>query len=261
MNKGGLLVPRPLHLEIDPAPLGAAFMIVERMRGSPPNTLNFFAPPPPSEKFALSLAEQMGKLHSLSTEPLRDVLWNTLSERKDWVEDLEWLFGRWNDFNHGPSMAMNAMFVWMRKHVHALPERRDVIVQGDMMQHNMLVEDNVVTALLDWESGRIGHPGEDIGYMRPMVEKLVTWDRFMEVYMANGGLPLTQTEVDYFTFRSYIWANSTMQNARNIFESGTTDDIRLAEIGVSLTPLFLDCAANVFEKVLRKEQAPAARSS
>ena len=254
VHQAGVRAPKPLLVELDKSHLGAAFIICERMPGAPPNSMNFFAPPPPSEKFALSLAEQAGKFHALAPEPLADLLSTTLEPGIDWAADLEQLIEDWNKLSHGPSLAMSAVFAWMRRQVGDIQPRRS-LVHGDMMQHNMLVQDNEVSALLDWESGRIGHPAEDIGYVRPLVEQLVSWDRFMEVYCANGGPRLTQQEVDYFSFRSYIWVMQAMMYARGLFEDGTMGDIRMGEIGASLIPQFLNRIASSFDQVLQREAA------
>ena len=140
----------------------------------------------------------------------------------------------------------------MKHHVGCVKERQS-LVHADMQQHNLLMDDNKVSAILDWEGSHIGHPGEDLGYVRPLVEQIVSWERFMEIYCANGGAPMAQEEVDYFTFRAYLWVTLMMMRARNMFENGTVDDIRFAELGAFLVPAFVNCVGNVLDGVLARE--------
>ena len=247
--------PQPVLMELDPAPFGTPFMIVGRMPGSPPSAgINFFAPPPPSEKMALSLAEQIGILHSLSPQPLAKVIPTMLPGEKGWAGDLDALIATITERFHGPSLTISAAFAWMRKNVHCV-SNTVTLVHGDMLQQNLLTEGETVTGILDWEAIRLGHPGEDLGYMRPMIEQMGSWDRFMEVYVASGGPQFSAAEADYFTLRAYILMLTMISGSRNAFEEGRVDDIRAAEVGCSLAPLFVNCVAGTLDKILQREAA------
>ena len=253
----GMCLPRGFHLQPDRKYFGAPFMIVERMPGKPPSPgLHFFAPAPKAESFAFSLAEQMGRLHSLSPAPMKDILLNRSPENNDWASDLELWRKEWATSSHAPSMVVSAMLAWMQHHVGCVSHRQS-LVHADLQQHNLLMEDNKVSAILDWEGSHIGHPGEDLGYVRPLVEQIVSWDRFMEVYVANGGASMTQEEVNYFTFRAYLWVMLMMMRARDYFENGTVDDIRFAELGAYLVPAFVNCVGKVLDGVLAREASTA----
>jgi len=249
----GVKVPDSIFLESDKNHFGSAFMIVERMPGSPPNPgLDFFAKYP-SEGFALSIGAEMGKLHSLSAEPMAELLPTTLLHNPDWAGDVDDIIQRWNELKNGPSLEASAILMWMRKHQSEIRDIRG-LVHGDMLQHNMLMDNGVLSAVLDWEATRIGHPGEDVGYVRPFVEQVTSWKKFMDVYLENGGTPMTQTEIDFFTFRMYLWIDTVMMNGRNMVQDGIINDIRLAECASFLVPGFLGCAADVLAQVLQKNQ-------
>jgi hypothetical protein len=140
----------------------------------------------------------------------------------------------------------------MRNNVHCVSDTRS-LVHGDMLQQNLLTDGDMLTGILDWEAIRIGHPGEDLGYVRPMIEQMVAWDRFMEVYFANGGPRFSAAETDFFTLRAYIFLLTLIAGSRNAFEEGRVDDIRAAEVGCSLAPLFINCVANTLDKILQRE--------
>ncbi|MET0320371.1 MAG: phosphotransferase [Duganella sp.] len=252
---GRIRSPQPLLIELDPAHFGTPFMIVERMPGSPPSAgINFFAPPPPSEALALDLARQIGMLHSLSVAPVPKEVPVMLPGAAGWAGDLEALIAKIGSVFHGPSLTISAAFAWMRKNVQHVANTV-TLVHGDFLQHNLLTDGDRVTGILDWEGVRIGHPGEDLGYMRPMIEQMTSWDRFMEVYFASGGPQFSQAEADYFTLRAYILMLTHIAHSRNEFEAGRVDDIRAAEVGCSLSPLFINCVAATLDKILEREAA------
>lgn len=256
---GKLRAPKPYLLELDAQPLGTPFMITEQMPGSPPTQgINFFAPPPPSEALALDLARQMGALHSLSIDPLVNsvpvMLPAGIGEGGGWVNDLNQLIASIAECTHGPSLTLSAALAWMRRNVDCVRDTR-TLVHGDMLQQNLLTEGERLTGILDWEAIRIGHPGEDLGYARPMVEQMTSWEKFMAAYREGGGPEFSAAEADYFTLRAYILMLTMIAGSRNAFEEGRIDDIRAAEVGCSLAPLFVNCIATTLDKILQRETA------
>lgn len=249
---GRLKVPRPLLLELEAQHFGTPFMIVERLPGAPPRPgLNFFAPPPPSEALALDMARQLAALHSLPTAPVENAVPVLLPDAAGWPGDLQRLMAKIAHEFQGPSLSIGAAFAWMQAHVHHV--RNTVsIVHGDFLQHNLLVQDDAVSGILDWEGTRIGHPGEDLGYVRPMVEQMTSWEKFMAAYHDAGGPAFSQEEGDYFALRAYILMLTHIAHSKNEFEAGRVDDIRAAEVACSLAPLFVDCVAKIMEKILSR---------
>ena len=250
--QGKLKVPRPLLLELNADHFGTAFMIVERLAGSPPRPgLNFFAAPPRSEALALDMARQLAALHSLPVAPVEKSVPVLLPDASGWPGDLDQLTARIAQEFAGPSLSIAAAFAWMRTHVDAVRDTVS-IVHGDFLQHNLLVEGEAVSGILDWEGTRIGHPGEDLGYVRPMIEQMTTWDNVMAAYHAAGGPAFSREEGDYFTLRAYILMLTHIAHSKNGFEAGRVDDIRAAEVSCSLAPLFVDCVARTMEKILSR---------
>ena len=258
-RSGKIRSPQPILLELDPSAFGNPFMIVGRMAGSPPSQgINFFAPPPKSEKLALDLARQMAALHSLpiaSVEKQVPVMLPASSgEYAGWRGDLEKLMAAIAAKTHGPSLTLSAAFAWMRRNAHCVTSRR-TLVHGDMLQQNLLTDGETLTGILDWEAVRIGHPGEDLGYVRPMIEQMTSWEKFMAAYHEAGGPAFSPAEGDYFALRAYILMLTLIADSRTMFEIGKVDDIRAAEVGCSLAPLFVNCVAEILEKVLQREAA------
>lgn len=54
-------------------------------------------------------------------------------------------------------------FRWLEAHLPA--SRREVVVHGDFRNGNLLVDEQGITAVLDWELAHIGDPMEDLGWL------------------------------------------------------------------------------------------------
>lgn len=171
-----------------------------------------------------------------------------------WAGDLDQLMAAIAAKTRGPSLTLGAAFAWMRRHVHCVRDTR-TLVHGDMLQQNLLINGDRVTGALDWEAVRIGHPGEDLGYVRPMIEQMTSWENFMAAYHAAGGPAFSAEEGDYFALRAYILLLTLIADSRNLFDIGKVDDIRAAEVGCSLAPLFVNCVGEILDSILGRQAA------
>ena len=238
LHEAGMKVPRPLLLEEDKAALGGTFMIATQLPGSSPvPSMDYFTPPPRSETLARTLAQQVAKLHTTPVGDLGSIMTSSLdaAENATWASDTAKMEGLWNANSHAPSMAMTAAFAWMRAHADAVEDRRG-LVHSDLLLHNILVEGEEVSAILDWEAAHIGHPAEDLGYLRPVIEQMTDWSVFMDAYAAAGGRCPSAMEIDFFTLRALTTLTVWIQFARAGFEGGRTNDFTMAEVGAAFLP-------------------------
>lgn len=237
LHQAGMRVPRPLLMESSREALAGVFLIAERVSGtSPVPPMDYFVAPPRSEKLALDLARQLAILHTTPIGDLEPVLNASLDAMNPtWASDAAKMEAAWNANAHAPSMAVSAAFAWMRAHADQIPERR-TIVHGDLLLHNILVDGEEVSAVLDWEAAHLGHPAEDLGYLRPVIEQMTGWNRFLDAYVAAGGRRPSPVEVDFFTLRSLTTLSVWIQYARAAFEGGRTSEINMAEVGAAFLP-------------------------
>jgi aminoglycoside phosphotransferase (APT) family kinase protein len=240
-----LKVSRPLLLETDRAILGAAFMIIEAADGVVAG-LDYFRPPQ-NPQLALELAEQLAILHSADPAPLKGQLRRT--NETGWAAELEGIEAAWRRFAHAPSLAISAAFAWMRAHVSEIGDEL-AIVHNDAAFHNILVQDGQFSALLDFELVHLGHPAEDLGYCRPFVEEMTDWGAFVDAYVAAGGQRFPAEVLDYFSLRGGIHLLTLLQYGRDVFKSGATTDINLAEAATAFTPKHHGRIARMVETVL-----------
>ena len=247
-HRAGLKVAQPLFVEPSKSILGASFSVFERARGRVP--VDYWGWPA-SEKLALELAEQLAKLHSIEFAPLAGELTCTIDSaaRDPWVADLDKLHAAIGRMGNAPSMMMSSAFGWMRRHVDAITPRL-ALVHADAHFHNVHVEGEEFIALLDWELVHVGHPAEDLGYCRPVFEKMTSWSKFMTAYVAAGGQAPTRAEIDYFTLREIVRLITMLMPARNMIQEGAMTDVLMTEIGTDFIQRLIYRLAGALRTVL-----------
>lgn len=74
----------------------------------------------------------------------------------DWESQLR-------DVQLDPEPELTYVISWLRE--HAPMNERTVLVHGDFKPGNALLDDGVVSAVLDWETAHLGDPHEDLGWV------------------------------------------------------------------------------------------------
>lgn len=246
----GMSVPKPILVETDADLLDGPFMISEQVRGaSPVPSMDYWSPPPKSDRLAQSLARQFALMHRIPLVRLENTLERYVDTGKTWLADLEALEAQWESLAQAPSMAVTAALAWMKANVSCV-DTAETVVHNDALLHNVLAEDEEITAVLDWEMAHIGHPCEDLGYVRPVVEQMTDWDLFLDAYAAAGGKRPTSLQIDFFTLRSMLKLMIQIMYVRRAFDSGQANVPALAEIGSSFMPKLIDRLANQVNKIV-----------
>lgn len=232
-----LRLPRPYFFEADESVLGGRFALVSHLPGRMAGGA-FSAHP--SEHLALGLAEQLGILHSLPVEPARYLFGAARQQqsRQDFAAALEAMRSEWMANARTPSVTATAAFAWLRDNLqHA--EGLTAIVHGDCGFHNVLVHEERLGALLDWELAHLGHPAEDLGYIRSVVGTMTSWPKFMAAYYAAGGPTLNTRAVHFFTVWKSLWLATIILRARQLFEGAPPASVHFAEAPADQSPMML----------------------
>ena len=251
-HAAGMKVARPVLLELSKEVLGGQFMIAEQVGGtSPVPSMDYWSPPPKSDKLAASLAAQFAQMHRIPLAKLEGVMerYVDTGRGQTWLGDIEALEGQWQSMALAPSMAVTAALAWLRAHI-ACVDAVETVVHNDALLQNLLAENEEITAVLDWEMAHIGHPFEDLGYVRPVVEQMTDWSRFVDAYVAAGGRRPTQEQIDFFTLRSILKLMIQVLYVRGAFDSGRANVPALAEIGASFLPKLIDRLATQLNGIL-----------
>jgi aminoglycoside phosphotransferase (APT) family kinase protein len=95
------------------------------------------------------------------------------------------------------------IFGWLR---HNAPPsfRRSAVVHGDFAFHNLLVHQDRIEGLLDWEFCHHGDAQEDLAYTQRFVHQVMPWDDFRRAYEKAGGVESSPDELRFYSVLSHF---------------------------------------------------------
>jgi aminoglycoside phosphotransferase (APT) family kinase protein len=144
-----------------------------------------------------------------------------------------------------PKPGLELVFRWLE--AHAPPDRPPVLCHGDFRMGNFMVGAGSppgspgLVALVDWEFAHWGSPADDLGWLcvrdwrfgklDRAAGGLVPRARFVEAYLAAGGLPVTEEELEWWEIAGNLrWAAGAHWQAQRVLQ-GHEQDLELLAIG------------------------------
>ncbi|MEO5901835.1 MAG: phosphotransferase family protein [Ilumatobacteraceae bacterium] len=246
--------PRPYFFEDDPSILGSPFLVMEKVAGTCPSPWGrdgrrFYAD-----------AAQRGVLPDSFTDAL--IALHTLDWREAGLEFLG-VPGPGTDFIRGeiakwralidatgidPDPVLTDLICWLELNVPSTD--RLVLVHGAFRTGNLLIDDDRVSAVLDWETQVIGDPMYDVAYVlsslnregTELLSNLVDRDAFVERYEAGTGFTIDTEVCNYYQALYAMRSAAFWMSASGLFADGRNLDLRLARTAWSI-PVVLDQAA------------------
>ena len=114
----------------------------------------------------------------------------------------------------------------------------------------MLIDDDRVSAVLDWETQVIGDPMYDVAYVlsdlnregTDLLSNLVERDDFFRRYEAGTGITIDEDRCRYYDVLYAMRSAAFWMSATGLFATGRNTDLRLARTQWSI-PVVLDRAA------------------
>jgi aminoglycoside phosphotransferase (APT) family kinase protein len=237
LEKMRLPVAAPLWLETDSTKLGRRFLVSRKAEG-----INYGAAvgvdKQMSDNVAKAFLSTLAQIHraplaqferELSSTPLHH--WLTYdSSSANTLRVVHY----WRDFlglrPNAASPTLEIVFKWLVENVPQEPSPL-CLLHCDYAPHNVLIHDDKVSAVLDWEVARIGDPAQDLAYFLQSTEGHIDRQQALQWYQEAGGLPISDFRLrDFGVFSILQWlvgclsANSlyaTDDGARNIWIIGT----------------------------------------
>jgi aminoglycoside phosphotransferase (APT) family kinase protein len=203
LRRAGLPVPEALWLEEDTSLLGVRFLVSRKAEGSNfGGTLG--AKERPSPQLLESLMDTFYQMHTLKIEPSDPLAqkshlgeWlphKTIRESSQYcVTEYLPTMARRADIKITPQLMR--CFRWLE---HNVPDGDEApaVVHLDYAYNNILVLNNKVSAVLDWETAILGDPAGDIVHTQHNLNAH-SMSEFLELYLAHTGRRVSRFRLAY----------------------------------------------------------------
>jgi aminoglycoside phosphotransferase (APT) family kinase protein len=254
LQKTNLPTPKVYWFEDDAGILGGPFFIMEKVEGEAPNPWSragkqIYAEAARRGKLPRSFVEALAALHNLDWRaaglefmgvpgPGRDF---ALREVNKW-EALA------RESSPRPNPVMIEVLMWLK--ANAPEARRLALVHGAYRTGNLLIKDDAISAIIDWELQVIGDPMYDVAYVlsdlnregSPLLSCVVERDFFIDFYQKLTGLTIDFEVCRYYEILYMMRSAAFWMSASGLFAEGRSKDLRLARTAYSV-PVVLDMAA------------------
>lgn len=242
----GVPVAKPYWYESDSSIFGGEFFVMEHRPGEPPLTWRsdtreelYAHWDSEDRKLPNQFVDALAGIHSIEPEdaPYLD------SIEPDEVVDRE-LRGWeavYDDVNFKDEPVVREAFRWFRQNKPDIPDLR--LVHGDYRIGNMLVDDDEITAVVDWEVARLGDPLYDVGFsssqyfagklIEPieraeLVCALLDRKWFYDEYEKRTGIAVDLDRVRYWRAWGAFTTALIFLAGANQYKEGQSEDVRSA---------------------------------
>ncbi|MGP0032661.1 MAG: phosphotransferase family protein [Acidimicrobiales bacterium] len=237
---GGVPVARPFFADgLDDALGGGTLLVMERVPGTKAGEYFPDLAAPSQHRHALGeqLARALAHLHGVPLAALRATSLDVDAEvsAATLVASVEGMSARIGELSGPPIAAVPLARQWLLEHVSdVVPAERVCLLQSDVGLHNMLVDGDRLTALVDWEAATIGPPARELAAAWPAATALMDWSAFVDAYRAAGGPPEAADEqaVAYYRVFFALGACMSSRTGGHLFRTGAKRDLLTAHSGL-----------------------------
>lgn len=195
MYENGVSVPKPIALEQTGKVFGSPFLLVDKKPGIVIGHM-FKLPTDPNLAISADVATQLAAIHRVPLAVIGNQIdgangKNPCSSDKAlaWIDEA---VAAWEPLNM-PSTVYETAFDWLRKNAAINDKAPRTLVHGDYGLNNLLIDNDKVSTILDWEFAHVGNPAYDLGYFYFQAKSLGPWEHFLEAY-GKAGMPIPNEE-------------------------------------------------------------------
>ncbi len=249
-----LPTPRPYWFEHDPAILDMPFLVMEKVPGVCPSPWGregraFYQAAAGRGRLPGSFTATLASLHTLDW---RAAGLDFLGVPAPGTGFARREIAKWRALidlsGHPPEPILTDLIAWLE--ANAPPVERVTLVHGAYRTGNLLIDDDRISAVLDWELQVLGDPMYDVAYVlsdlnregTPLLSNLVDRDDFYRDYEAATGFTIDDGICRYYNALYAMRSVAFWMSASGLYAAGQSDDIRLARTAWSV-PVVLERAA------------------
>jgi len=246
--------PKVYWYEEDPALLGGPFFVMEKVEGEVPNPWSrvgkqYYAEAAQRGQLSRSFVKALAALHNLDWRAAGLDFLGVPGPGTDFARRE---VAKWESLIQQslrkPEPALTEILMWLK--ANAPVTQRLAFVHGAYRTGNLIVKDDAVAAIIDWELQVIGDPMYDVAYVlsdlnregSPLLSCVVEREFFLDYYQQLTGLTVDLAVCRYYEILYMMRSTSFWLSASGLFAEGKNKDLRLARTTYSV-PVVLDMAA------------------
>ncbi len=240
--------------ESDVSILDAPFIVMEKVEGEAVNPWSkvgkqFYAEAAKRGKLPRSFVEALAALHNLDWRAAGLDFLGVPAEGKDFARrEIEKWEGLIRQSIQKPEPTLTEVLAWLKANAPSV--QRLAFVHGAYRTGNLMIKDDEISAVIDWELQVIGDPMYDVAYVlsdlnregSPLLSCVVERDFFIKYYEELTGLKVDFEACRYYQILYMMRTAAFWLSASGLFAEGRSKDLRLARTTYSV-PVVLDMAA------------------
>jgi aminoglycoside phosphotransferase (APT) family kinase protein len=126
---------------------------------------------------------------------------------------------------------------WLERNIPDATEP-PVVLHIDFSFNNLIFDQHGITAVLDWESSRLGDPAEDIIHTQLNMRDFYTMPEFLELYKAGTGREISEYRIIYFTLAKAVLNVITCLGALSSLTNNDGANIAIATLAFRYQAIF-----------------------
>nr|WP_087573242.1 phosphotransferase family protein [Sphingomonas sp. CDS-1] len=239
--KAGLPVAEPLWLEADESRMGRRFLVSRKGRGH-----NIGSRVDVDDRFTESLLgdflQRLVQIHNTPVSPDDpDVAASHLARlaRMGTIKEVvEAQVAQWRrgiaGFALPPSPLRNRTLEWLARNIPDCDEK-PALLHGDYGLHNILIEDEKISCILDWESVTMGDPADELAWLTDGLRAQIEPQKVIGLYEEISGRRITPDRLRYFAVYNALRFMATCPRGLDLFQADPRAGIAALDLGLRFT--------------------------
>lgn len=241
VHRAGLPVAEPLWLEADESRLGRRFLVSAKGRGH-----NIGSRVDIDSRFTENLLgdfmQRLVQIHNTPVSPDDpDVAASHLAAlaRLGTMREIvavqvdQWRRGI-AGFSLPPSPLRDRTLEWLARNIPDCDEK-PALLHGDYGLHNILIEDEKISCILDWESVTMGDPADELAWLTDGLRAQVEPKVVIGLYEEISGRRITPDRLRYFAVYNALRFMATCPRALDLFQADPGVGISALDLGLRFT--------------------------
>ena len=239
--------PRAFWYEPDPAVLGAPAIVMERVPGECPSPWRragreFYAAAAERGVLPASFTGALAAVHNVDWQAAGLDFLGVPDGGSDFAlrEIAKWE-ALIDESGHPGHPILADLIGWLRHHAPVTEQL--TLVHGAFRTGNVLIHDDRVSAVLDWELQVIGDPMYDVAYVltelnregTDLLSNVVPRELFFERYQQATGIEIDEERCAYYQLLYAMRSAAFWMSAAGLYADGSNSDLRLARTHWSVT--------------------------